>query len=160
MGQFSANFLSVGGTISDALLNVSGTGAFAEFIVGPTDYPAITEIGVVLYNFGGLAVSIGVGVPSAAGIGPQYLAPAFGVYNPNDVQGGISIATAWQKPPGVPSKFFRRAIPQTGQGQAAYVFRFPRGLRLAPSSSLVLWNSLASAGGRQAIYDGWLEYDN
>jgi hypothetical protein len=159
MGQYAAcGFFFQGKSFNQGM----AIAPVLEIIVGPTDYPAITEIGIGTSSNASNAQPIGIGVASSQGVGPQYICPPFGAYDLSNQPGGLSIATSWQKPPGVPTKYLRRAVilgAGTSQGTTPLVFRFPRGLRLAPSSSLVV-TFTASSTTRVGLGEFWVEYDN
>ena len=59
--------------------------------------------------------------------------------NPNDPAGQTGCAVAWSVAPTVPTQFFRRVgLPATAG--AGVIWTFPRGLILAASASMLLWN--------------------
>jgi hypothetical protein len=63
--------------------------------------------------------------------------------NPGDPAGLSLCATAWSVAPSLPSLFLRRgSIP--GVFGAGVAWTFPRGLILAPGSTLVVWNMQAN----------------
>ena len=64
--------------------------------------------------------------------------------NPNDPAGQSTCAVAWTTAPTVPVNFFRRAFLPATIG-AGVIFTFPRGLIIAPSGSICLWNIAASS---------------
>lgn len=88
------------------------------------------------------ALNIGIGVPAALGIGPisptKMLAEEVA-----DPFAAVQIATQWTTKPKQPTAFYRRYGAAAGQGNGVIV-GFPRGLSIAVSSSVVLWNILAN----------------
>jgi hypothetical protein len=132
----------------------------AELIVGPSDCPVVSEISLTINITNPSNYVIGVGVPTTQGVGPYWLGQAPVGYDPSAVAGGISIATAWQKPPTFPAQYLRR-VSFGGAANLAMpiVLKFPRGLRLAPSSSLVV-AQLSVVGSRSIQTEVTVEYDN
>lgn len=101
-----------------------------------TDRATILEVGATLTA--ATASTYGIGRPAAIGITPTtpvtWLAEDAGA-----PAGTVQTALAWGTGPTVPANFFRRwNLPATiGAG---FLFTFPRGLIIAVSQELVLWN--------------------
>lgn len=119
----------------------TGSGAAAlELRSASTDRPSLTEIGAFLNA--ATASVYGIGRPAAIGITPTtpitWLAE-----DPAEPAGTAQTALAWGTGPTVPANFFRRVnLPATiGAG---FILTFPRGLAIAVSSSIVLWNLQAN----------------
>ena len=127
----------VGGAPASAL-------ALLEIIAGPTDSPVITriELAFICGSAGATATDLGLGYPAAQGVSPQAPVLTPSVYDPNNAPTAVSVATAWRIAPTPPTKYLRRAqaIPTVGASTAMFAWNFPRGLKLAPSSSLVVYN--------------------
>jgi len=125
------------------LTTATASGAAAlELRTAATDRAALLELGVFLNA--ATASIFGVGRPAAIGMTPTspitWLAE-----DPANPAGTAQTALAWGTGPTVPANFFRRVnLPATiGAG---VILSFPRGLVIAISSSLVLWNlSIVSA---------------
>ena len=100
------------------------------------------------------ASQFGIGTPQAIGITPT--SPVdFPMEDPADiaVSGECQSALAWGTGPTVPLKYFRRiGLPATvGVG---VIWTWPKGLVIAASSSLVLWNlALNSVVNAYAVCD-------
>lgn len=115
----------------------TGTGAAAlELRTTSTDRVYVREIGAFLNA--ATASIFGLGRPAAIGVTPTspitWLAE-----DPADAAGTAQTALAWGTGPTAPTNFFRRInLPATiGAG---FILLFPRGLVIAVSSSIVLWN--------------------
>jgi hypothetical protein len=128
----------------------TGSGAAAwEIRTGATPGRAkLLELGVFLQA--ATASDYSLGRPAAIGVTPT--GPVdFLVEDPADVlaSGVVQSALAWGTPPTAPTAFFRRVeFPATvGSG---VIWTFPKGLTIAVSSSLVLWNN--TANGAVAAY--------
>jgi hypothetical protein len=89
---------------------------------------------------------LGIGAPQVAGLVPidnrflqaEFLGPA----------GLIQVATDWQVPPTSPVNFFRRINILGAAGNAGRgIFRFPQGLRILPTQTLVVWCITSVAKG-------------
>ena len=115
---------------------VTTTGAAAwDIKAGSANRPAVVE----------LSVSLGAATASTYGIGragntPTQTSPVLvQAEDPNDSAGVSGCAVAWSVAPTVPTQFLRRiALPATiGAGM---LWTWPRGLILAASASLLVWN--------------------
>lgn len=103
----------------------------------------LMEIG--LFLAAATASQYGLGIPAAIGVTPT--SPVdFETEDPADVlaSGVVQSALAWGTPPTAPAKFKRRiALPATiGAG---VIWTFPKGIPIAVSGALVLWNLAANA---------------
>lgn len=159
------NLYSVGGfgfpSGSPEATGGTNVGTLCEIIAGPTDRPLITEIGFTLFNLAPAGPNvIGIGVPAAQGISPKGVAP--GSYDPNQPSTPVLFATSWRVPPTAPASFYRR-ITTANAGATTQllplVLRFPRGLQMQASTSLVLYCIGAQAGFRLQISQFWIEVD-
>ena len=133
--------------------NATITEAAWEIITGATPGRArLLEVGVFLAE--ATASTFGLGVPQAQGVTPAGLVD-FEPEDPADViaTGIVRSALSWATSPTVPSKFYRRiSLPATiGTG---VIWTFPKGLTMAVSSSLVLWNVTANA-----VVDAYAVFD-
>lgn len=122
---------------SVANLTTSGTSATAglELRSNASVRPALMEIGAWLNA--ATASTYGIGTPAAIGVTPT--SPITWLSEQQDAAGTAQTALAWGTGPTAPTNFFRRVgLPATiGAG---FLLTFPRGLIIAVSSSIVLWN--------------------
>ena len=119
----------------------SGT-AGHELRSGANDRVAVLEVGVFLGA--ATASTYGIGRPAAIGVTPTSPVTLLPEDPANGTTAVSQSALAWATGPTAPTDFFRRiGLPATvGTG---VIWTFPRGLVIAISSSLVLWN-LATNG--------------
>jgi hypothetical protein len=109
-----------------------------------TNRPAVMEV----------AVQLGAATASTYGLGragntPTQTSPVLvQAEDPGDPAGVSGCAVAWSVAPTVPAQFHRRAaLPATiGSG---IIWTFPRGLVLAVTQSLLLWNITANSANSQ-----------
>jgi len=127
-------------------LGVRTTGAASataawEIRTASTDRAYILEIGIFLAA--ATASTYAVGRPGAIGVTPTSPVTVL-AEDPGNPAGTVQSALAWGTAPTVPVNFFRRiSFPATiGTG---VIWTFPKGLLIAVSSSVVLWN-LATNG--------------
>jgi hypothetical protein len=115
---------------------VTTTGAAAwDIKAASTNRPAVMEI----------SLNLGAATASTYGLGrsgntPTQTSPVLvQAEDPGDPAGISGCAVAWSVAPTVPTQFHRRvALPATiGSG---IIWTFPRGLILATSASLLVWN--------------------
>lgn len=115
---------------------VTTTGAAAwDVKAASTNRPAVMEV----------SVSLGAATASTYGLGragntPTQTSPVLvQAEDPGDPAGISGCAVAWSVAPTVPAQFLRRiSLPATiGSG---ILWTFPRGLILATSASLLVWN--------------------
>ena len=114
--------------------------AALELRTAATDRPRVVEVGV--FMAAATASTYGLGRPQAIGVTPT--APVTVLAEEvADAAGTAQTALAWATGPTVPVQFFRRwAGPATiGTG---IIWTFPRGLTVAVSSSIVIWNIAAN----------------
>lgn len=112
----------------------------AEIRSTSSDKPRILEMG--FFQVTAANTGIGIGVPAALGIGP--ISPVKMLAEETaDPAGAVQIATQWTTKPTIPTHFYRRYQSATGIGNG-YIIGFPRGLAIAVSSSIVVWNTLAN----------------
>lgn len=115
---------------------VTTTGAAAmDLKAASTNVPRIMEIGL---NLGAATASTyGIG---RAGNTPTQTSPVLvQAENPGDPAGLSGCAVAWSVAPTVPAQFLRR-VSLPGTIGAGAILTFPRGLALAVSASMLLWN--------------------
>ena len=136
-------------------------GALFEMRTGPTDRAVITEIGVNLIG-ANRGYAVGLGVPVAQGVNPALgVGGAAAAFDVNNAASPIYVATQWNgAPPTAPATFKRRESSSMAAAGAAvpFVFRFPRGLTLAGSSSLVAW-LIAVSGTAYLSFEYYIEFD-
>ena len=109
--------------------------AAADIRASAANAPRIMELGV----------NLGAATASTYGFGrtgntPTQTSPVLvQAENPGDPAGLTGCAVAWSVAPTVPAQFLRRiALP--GTVGAGVIWTFPRGLILAASGTLLLWN--------------------
>jgi hypothetical protein len=115
-----------------------GTAAAAamEMRTASTDRPRLMEMGV--FMAAATASQYGLGRPAAIGVTPTSPVTVL-AEDPGDSTGTVTTALAWSTAPTVPANFFRRVYLPATLGAGIY-WVFPRGLVVAVSSSIVLWN--------------------
>lgn len=109
-----------------------------------TNRPAVMEVAIQL----GAATASTYGLGRAANTPVQTSPVLVQAEDPGDPAGVSGCAVAWSTAPTIPAQFHRRAaLPATiGSG---IIWTFPRGLVLAVSQSLVLWNITATSANSQ-----------
>jgi hypothetical protein len=117
---------------------VTTTGAACGDLKTPsTNSPRVMECAINLVT--ATASTYGLGRPANAGSVTQSAAVLTLAENPNDPTALNGCAVAWGTAPTTPSNFFRRVgLPATAG--AGIIWTFPRGLIIATSSDLVIWN--------------------
>jgi hypothetical protein len=104
--------------------------------------PKLMEIGI---NLGAATASTyGLGRPGNDGSVVQTSGLAVLPENIADPAGNTTTAVAWGTAPTVPTTFLRRIYLPATIG-AGVIWTFPRGLTMAASKGLVLWNIAASS---------------
>lgn len=98
--------------------------------------PAILEIGLSTQS----AVSIGLGRPPINCTGPTSI--RFQNDNPYEPDTNVTGAITYSATGGQPDAFYRRWSPVSNT--TGIVWTFPRGLRVPPGSTMVLWNIVAN----------------
>lgn len=125
---------------------VATTGAAAmDAKAATTNSPKIMEIGINLLT--ATASTYGLG---RAGNTPTQTAPVLlQAENPGDPAAVTGCAVAWSVAPTVPTQFFRRiSLPATaGTG---VIWTFPRGLTLAVTASMLIWNLATNSASMNA----------
>ena len=127
-------------SLANRTTNVTIANATLELRTTSTDRAALSEMHAFLTA--ATASVFGIGRPAAIGVTPTspitWLAE-----DPADPAGTAQTALAWGTGPTVPANFFRRiGLPATiGAG---FILNFPRGLVIAVSASMVLWNISAT----------------
>lgn len=115
---------------------VTTTGAAAmDLRASSANSPRIMEVGLNLTT--ATASTYGLG---RSGNTPTQTSPVLvQAENPGDPAGVSGCAVAWSVAPTVPTQFFRRvSLPATAG--AGVIWTFPRGLVLAASGTMLLWN--------------------
>ena len=112
-----------------------GIGAICDFKAAAVSRPRVLEVTVVLgTGAAGVVYGIGRAVAELSQVG----ALALKAEDSGDPDSNSTVATAWSAAPAAPAQFFRRVAMQTSQ-QAGGIHTFPRGLHVAPSTSLLVW---------------------
>jgi hypothetical protein len=93
-----------------------------------------------------LSVLLGRAVTELFQYGPSVLTP----YDSTDKSSFTSLAQAWSIAPATPTQFLRRHQFAATSG-SGIIWSFPRGLRLAASSSLLVWNGGSSPSNMTII---------
>lgn len=121
--------------------NVTTAAAAHETRTASTDRARLLEIGMSCVT--AAATVLAIGRPAAIGITPT--SPVTWIAeDPGEPVGTAQTAVAWATPPTVPVQFFRGWSFSATIGQGV-IFTFPRGLVIAISFSVVLWNILGGA---------------
>lgn len=125
---------------------VTTTGAAAmDLRASSANSPRIMEIGINLLT--ATASTYGLG---RSGNTPTQTSPVLvQAENPGDPAGVSGCAVAWSVAPTVPTQFFRRvSLPATaGSG---VIWTFPRGLVLAASGTMLIWNLATNSNSMNA----------
>jgi len=125
---------------------VTTTGAAAmDLKAAATNTPNIMEVGVSLLT--ATASTYGLG---RAGNTPTQTSPVLvQAEDPGKPAGLSGCAVAWSVAPTVPAQFFRRvSLPATAG--AGVIWTFPRGLVVAVSASMLLWNLATNSASTNA----------
>lgn len=125
---------------------VTTTGAAAmDAKSAATNTPKFMEIGLNLLTATASTYAIG-----RSGNVPTQTSPVLlQAENPGDPAGLTGCAVAWSVAPTVPTQFFRRvSLPATAGAGA--ILTFPRGLALAVSSSMLIWNLATNSASMNA----------
>lgn len=107
--------------------------------------PRIMEVGINLLTATASTYALG-----RSGNVPTQTSPILlQAENPNDPAAQTGCAVAWSVAPTVPAQFFRRmSLPATaGTG---VIWTFPRGLILAITSSMLIWNLATNSASMNA----------
>lgn len=115
---------------------VTTTGAACgDALATSSNSPKIMEVGINLLT--ATASTYGLG---RSGNTPTQTAPVkLLAENPADPTGQTGCAVAWSVAPTVPTNFFRRMSLAATAGTGV-IWTFPRGLTLAVSASMLIWN--------------------
>ena len=115
---------------------VTTTGAAAmDLKAAATNTPTLMEIGLNL-----LTATLSTYALGRAGNTPTQTSPVLLQAEDPGAPAALSgCAVAWSVAPTVPAQFFRRmSLPATAG--AGVIWTFPRGLKLAVSASMLIWN--------------------
>jgi hypothetical protein len=126
-------------SLSNRTTNVTTGAAALEIRTAATKRARLMEMGITLAA--ATLSTYGIGRPAAIGVTPT--SPVTVLAEDADAVGVTQTALAWGTPPTAPVNFFRRiSLPATiGTGR---IWTFPRGLVIAVSAALVLWNLAAN----------------
>ena len=115
---------------------VTTTGAAAmDLKSGASIVPSIKEIGINLLT----ATASTYGLGRSGNVPTQTTPVLLQAEDPSAVACASGCAVAWSVAPIVPTTFFRRvSLPATAG--AGVIWTFPRGLKLAVATSMLLWN--------------------
>lgn len=125
---------------------ISSAAPVWELQTSPTDYLIVLEISAnfLANTLASTGLVFGVGAPAARGVGiatQNLIAES----TTTDAMPGTQLLTAWSKAPTAPAIYLRRATVNganggVGGGRYQHVnWKFPAGIKINPSSSLVLW---------------------
>ena len=125
---------------------VTTTGAAAmDLLASASNSPRIMEVGINLIT----ATASTYGVGRSGNTETQTGAVTVLAENPNDPAGQSKCAVAWGTAPTVPANFFRRiGLPATAG--AGVIWTFPRGLLLAASAGMLIWNLAVNSASMNA----------
>lgn len=126
----------------------AASGPIFELQTGPTDNLVILAVNGYVLTTNPLATqtcSLGFGVPAVKGTGTLSRTFSKSDTSLTNSLPGCTLFAEWTKPPTIPTTFLRRQIFATNMNLTAkgptfpirFVFR--KGIRVSPSSSLVLW---------------------
>ena len=118
--------------------NVTITTAQWELRTAATGRVKVLELSII--QAAAVAQSLGLGRPQAQGVTPVNV--LFQRDDPNEVASVLNASLSWATSPTVPLIFHRRWN-STATAGVGIVWTFPRGLIVAASSSLVVWNITA-----------------
>ena len=158
MAQYFNSGTFIGG--QSFVANVPGAGAtipVVEMLASPTNQPIISEVGFMLAATAAvISGNLALGIAPNQGVGQYNISPNSGSYDGSSGGSILQFATAWRILPTVPTKFVRRVTVSTGEFLPISI-RFPRGLKIAPSTSLVLYVLGTANRGYWGEY--WVEFD-
>lgn len=119
--------------------------ALVELQTGPTDRCIITLLSFFICNSSVGAAAFGIGFGRSASPGVFLVSQPLRSSNvengaSTDNLPGITVGWSWQTEPTQPTNFLRRATANDALGNSGFIeFRFPSGLRVAPSGSVAVW---------------------
>jgi hypothetical protein len=137
-------------SIANRTSGVTSATAAKEVRTAAADRAALMEMGISINA--ATASVFGLGRPAAIGVTPT--TPQTVLAEDSGAPAGtVTTALAWGTGPTVPANFFRRvSLPATiGAG---IIWTFPRGLLIAISNSVVLWNIVTGS-----VADVWVVVD-
>lgn len=154
--------IQMGGYPIPGSANNTAIGPLLEIQTGPTDYAIITEISIVIYVTGQATIPypIGFGTPATKGVGVN-TGGAQAVDPRGDAPPGVHVYSLWQTWPSAPTFYLRRLIfvgPSTTNGAFWVRFYFPSGIKMAPTSSRVVWAPVAP-GNAAGSFDYHVVFD-
>lgn len=136
MSIYSLSLNSTVGTTAAAAMDLKAAS---------TNTPSIMEIGLNL----GAATASTYGLGRSSNVPTQTAPVLVQAEDPSKPAGLSGCAVAWSVAPTVPAQFLRRiALPATVG--AGVIWTFPRGLVLAVSASMLLWNLATNAASANA----------
>ena len=127
-------------SLAQRTTNVTINQATYELRTSAVNKARLMELGFV-QNTGAAATTIGFGRPAALGITPVNV--AFQAENDADPAAQSSGVISWGTSPTSPTIFLRR-INLNASVAVGFIWIWPRGLAINPSSSVVLFNVTAS----------------
>jgi hypothetical protein len=125
-------------SIDLASTSTASTTALGDFKAASSNQPRIIDVAVNLGTANATNIGLGRAANTPVQTGATFLIPD----NPNDPNGLSACATTWSVAPTVPAQFLRRAQ-LVGVIGAGIIWTFPRGLIVASSGDIVLWNIAA-----------------
>jgi hypothetical protein len=127
---------------------VTTTGAAAmDIMASSANSPRIMEVGINLIT----ATASTYGLGRSGNTEVQTSPVTVLAENPSDPAGNSKCAVAWGTAPTVPANFFRRiGLPATAG--AGVIWTFPRGLILATSAGMLIWNLAANSASANAWF--------
>ena len=131
--------------ISISPVTAGAAAAMCDLESSATESPALLAVDINAFIGSTETLVVGLGLASNTPV-PSFSIP-FAPEYPNDPPCTSILATAWSVAPAAPTNFFRafRAVESATATVGYYqLLTFPRGLKISPSSSLVLWNSNAN----------------
>lgn len=116
------------------------SGPIMDLETGPNNRVALKEIMVeAVLPASGSSADIAIGISSNAPVA-SYKQTLQSEHVPG-VSSFSSVASIWTTAPAIPANFFRRGSFAQAVAGRFFIWTFPRGLILAPSTSLVLWQA-------------------
>jgi hypothetical protein len=137
-------------SLANRTTSTTSAAACLEIRTTATDRPRLMELGITISA--ATASVFGLGRPAAIGTTPTTPVTVL-AEDTGDPAGTITTALAWATAPTVPANFFRRVSLPATVG-AGIIWTFPRGLVIAVSSSVVVWNITTNS-----LADIWIVVD-
>lgn len=124
---------------------IGTTGAAAVTVLTGSTQGLVRVLEVGIFLTAATASDISLGRPAAVGITPT-TPTDFLPEHPNDLMptGTVQMATAWGTAPTAPTNPLRRIMLPANIG-AGIIWTFPKGLAIAASGNLVIWNNATNS---------------